>query len=241
MPRTKRGADRPRRRRGSAMGSGRIWPLDGNAAGAPDGKEPAGSLEGDAHFVDSPFGKAVSLDGDGDSVVIPRQRCDERWRRRLHRRGLDSPAAAPKSRNRQSREHHSGRTAGIWTCPTTRAACGSKQPGRTTVQWDRLVAAGNRFAPMPGSMLRPLCGAGRRKRGSTSTATRWRRGQLVRRTWTTPKSNLHLGRIRSAQTFQGELDEVRIYRRALGEAEIQGLVQPGTAVCDSRLPKSLKT
>ena len=32
----------------------------------------AGRLEGDAKFVDSPFGKAVSLDGDGDSVVIPR-------------------------------------------------------------------------------------------------------------------------------------------------------------------------
>jgi hypothetical protein len=38
----------------------------------PDGKEPAGNLEGNAKFVDSPFGKAVSLDGEGDSVVIPR-------------------------------------------------------------------------------------------------------------------------------------------------------------------------
>ena len=33
---------------------------------------PAGTLEGNAQFVDSPFGKAVSLDGDGDAVVIPR-------------------------------------------------------------------------------------------------------------------------------------------------------------------------
>ena len=36
-------------------------------------------------------------------------------------------------------------------------------------------------------------------------------------------------RARSARPShsQGDLDEVRIYRRALGEAEIQGLVQPG--------------
>jgi hypothetical protein len=39
--------------------------------------------------------------------------------------------------------------------------------------------------------------------------------------------NLHLGRIPGAQPFQGELDEVRLYRRALGEAEIQGLLEPG--------------
>src|SRR5262245_34430070 len=39
--------------------------------------------------------------------------------------------------------------------------------------------------------------------------------------------NLQLGRIPGAQPFQGELDEVRIYHRALSEAEIQGLLQPG--------------
>ena len=42
-----------------------------------------------------------------------------------------------------------------------------------------------------------------------------------------PKMDLHLGRIPEAQSFRGELDEVRMYRRALGEAEIQALVQPG--------------
>jgi len=42
-----------------------------------------------------------------------------------------------------------------------------------------------------------------------------------------PKVDLHLGRIPGAQTFRGELDEVRLYRRALGEAEIQALVEPG--------------
>ena len=42
-----------------------------------------------------------------------------------------------------------------------------------------------------------------------------------------PKVNLHLGRIPDGQALRGELDEVRIYRRGLEEAEIQALVQPG--------------
>ena len=39
------------------------WPLNGDVAG---------SLHGDAKFVDSPFGKAVSFTTGADSVVIPR-------------------------------------------------------------------------------------------------------------------------------------------------------------------------
>jgi hypothetical protein len=42
-----------------------------------------------------------------------------------------------------------------------------------------------------------------------------------------PRMNLHLGRIPGAQAFRGDLDEVRIYRRALDEAEIQALLEPG--------------
>ena len=42
-----------------------------------------------------------------------------------------------------------------------------------------------------------------------------------------PKLGSPLGPHRPAPAFLGELDEVRLYRRALDEAEIQGLVQPG--------------
>ena len=53
--------------------------------------------------------------------------------------------------------------------------------------------------------------------------------------------DLHLGRIPDAQSFRGELDEVRIYRRALGEAEIQGLVAAGKAVCAAASRKTART
>jgi hypothetical protein len=42
-----------------------------------------------------------------------------------------------------------------------------------------------------------------------------------------PKFDMRLGRLGAAQPFLGELDQVRIYRRVLGEAEILGLVLPG--------------
>ncbi len=46
------------------------WPLDGNAASNPERTELTGRLLGNARFVRSPFGQAVSLDG--DSVVVRR-------------------------------------------------------------------------------------------------------------------------------------------------------------------------
>lgn len=39
--------------------------------------------------------------------------------------------------------------------------------------------------------------------------------------------DLHLGRIQDAQLFKGQIDEVRIYRRALEPAELQALMEPG--------------
>ncbi|MEO7648826.1 MAG: DUF1592 domain-containing protein, partial [Bryobacteraceae bacterium] len=55
------------------------------------------------------------------------------------------------------------------------------------------------------------------------------KGQIGPANLDNPKVKLHLGRIPDAQQFRGELDEVRIYRRALDEAELQALVEPGRA------------
>lgn len=44
-----------------------------------------------------------------------------------------------------------------------------------------------------------------------------------------PKLDLHVGRIPEAQQFVGEIDEVRLYRRALADAELQALIEPGRA------------
>ena len=61
------------------------------------------------------------------------------------------------------------------------------------------------------------------------------RGEIGPANLDSPELDLTLGGSATAQPFQGDLDEVRLYRRALGEAEIQGLLQPGNSSC-SRLP-----
>jgi hypothetical protein len=42
-----------------------------------------------------------------------------------------------------------------------------------------------------------------------------------------PMMGLHIGRIPETPPFRGEIDEVKIYKRALSEGEVQGLVEPG--------------
>ena len=54
-----------------------LWNLDGNTESSHKRKELAGKLTGDAKFVDSPIGKngkAIALDGNGDAVVVPRDK-----------------------------------------------------------------------------------------------------------------------------------------------------------------------
>jgi hypothetical protein len=53
------------------------------------------------------------------------------------------------------------------------------------------------------------------------------KGQIGPANLDDPKVDLHIGRIPEGARFRGEVDEVHIYRRALEEAEIQALVQPG--------------
>jgi len=45
-----------------------------------------------------------------------------------------------------------------------------------------------------------------------------------------PQARLHIGRIENGQGFHGQIDEVRIYNRALAPGEIQALVEPGRAI-----------
>ena len=196
-------------------------------------------LEGDAHFVDSPFGKAVSLDGNGDSLVIPRHdamnvaKATLRWRPGSTRRNSEERASLVW-------ERITGRTAGTWTCPTTRAACGSKQPGRTIDPTGRSLRRRESFAPNAWQHVAAVVRRGKNETRLYVNGYPVAKGEIGPANLDNPKMNLHLGRIAEAQAFRGELDEVRIYRRALGEAEIQALVQPGRQFAH-RLPKNLKT
>ena len=97
------------------------WPLNGDVAG---------SLHGDAKFVDSPFGKAVSFTTRRRFRADPSYRCAERRRRRLYGSGLDPPQPTPQSGDCRAETRVS--RAGILTWPTTVGPFGLKPPDPTT-------------------------------------------------------------------------------------------------------------
>ena len=202
------------------------WPFDGTAAGTPGRAELAGRLEGDALFVDSPFGKAVSLDGYGDSVVIPRHDAMNV--------GQGDFTVAAWIRPRQLRRAGIVALGGYeWThgwildMPSDKGALRIETTGPDT------LSNGTVSSP-PGVILddawQHVAAVVRRRNNETRLYVNGypvAKGKIGAANLDNPRLNLHLGRVPNAQEFRGELDELRIYRRALDEAELQALVEPG--------------
>ncbi len=203
-----------------------FWPFDGNANTTPEQNDLAGQLQGNARFVASPFGQAVSLDGDGDSVMVPRQ----------------------ESMNVGDGDF----TVSAWIRPgeLRRAGIVSLGSYNWTHGWYldmpdnkgtlRLETAGpdnqtNGSMSSQTGVLRPnvwqhVTAVVRRGKSETRLFVNGypvAKGLIGAANLDNPKMNLQLGRIRAAQAFKGEIDEVHIYRRALDETEIQALLERG--------------
>ncbi|MBM3737030.1 MAG: DUF1592 domain-containing protein [Acidobacteria bacterium] len=197
---------------------GGSWPLDGSAE--------TGSLEGKAHFADSPFGKALSLDGDGDSLVIPRNA------------GMNVGTGAF--------------TVSAWIRPRPLRKAGIV--GLGVYNWShgwyldmpdnkgilRIETSGpdnepNGSLSSPPGVIRPntwqhvaaVVARGKNETRLYVNGYPVAKGETGSANLDNPRMNLHIGRIQGANQFRGEIDEVRIYQRALGEREIQALVAPG--------------
>ncbi len=223
---------------GSKLDEGLIgaWKLDGDTVatgGSPNDALPNrsgfenGRLTGDVKFIDSPFGKGVSLDGKDDAVVVSRH----------------------ESMNVGDGEF----TVAAWIHPTQLRQAGIVCLGKYswTHGWYldmpnnqgvlRIETAGPNNQPngtvqSPPGALRAntwqhVAAVVRREgKGETQLYINGypvAKGNIRATNLDNPKVDLHIGRIQEAQQFAGEIDEVRIYRRALGEAEIQALVEPG--------------
>jgi len=186
------------------------------------------SLQGAAKMVESPFGKAISLSEGGDSVTIPR--------------------------NDSLNVHDGDFTATAWVHPGQIHKAGIIARGGEEMHGWCLEVVDNRgtirldtngpdnqsngtVSSAPGAIKTDVWQhvAVVVKRGKLDDReTRiYVNGHLVARggigpaDLDNPKLDLRLGRIGVAKSFQGQIDEVRLYRRTLSEAEIQGLVQPG--------------
>jgi hypothetical protein len=198
------------------------WPLDG---------EPAGILRGQAKFVDSPFGKAVSLAGNDGSVVIPRTASMNvgegeftvaAW---IHPRQLGKAGIAVLgAEGTQGWYLDLSDNRGTIRFDTNGP---DKQPNGSLSSPPGVIRV-NAWQHVAAVIKRARQGEyGRNEARLYVNGYVVARGEIGPENLDNPKLDFTLGRIGDSQPFDGDLDEIRIYRRALDESEIQGLLQPG--------------
>jgi len=202
------------------------WPLDGNASGDPKRKELTGRLEGDARYIDSPFGKALSLDGDGDSVVIDRddsmnvgtgEYTVAAW---IHPRELRQGGIVCLGKYSWTHGWYFDmpNNQGVLRIETVNPANVSNgtvasRPGVIRVNRWQHVAAVVRRAPKETRLF--------------VNGYQVASGSVAATNLDNPNIHMYIGRIQDSKLFKGEIDEVRFYRRALETAEIQALLESG--------------
>ena len=208
-----------------------VWKLDGNADSLPKSKKLTGRLVGNAEFVDSPIGaggKAIALDGNGDAVVVPRDVSMDV--------GKGEFTVAAWIRPTELRQ------AGIvclgkysWTHGWYLDMPGHLGPGVLRIETANPDNQPNgTVASRPGVIRvnewQHVAAVVRRGKNQTRIYVNGYEvgvGTIEPRVLDNPKVDLHIGRIQDAQQFKGEIDEVRLYKRALGVAELKALLVPG--------------
>lgn len=206
-----------------------LWTLNGTSLSSPDRKELAGRLVGNPEYVSSPFGKAIGLDGNGDSVVIPRHESMNVGTGDFTVCAWINPLEL-----RQSGIVCLGKYS--WThgwyldMPNNRGvlrietAGPNNQANGTVASQPNAVRAG---------VWQHVAAVVKRGRGETRiyvNGTVAASGDIGNANLDNRNVDLHLGRIQEAHQFKGMLNNVTIYRRALDVTEIQGLVEPGRSL-----------
>ena len=205
------------------------WQLNQNAHSTPKRDSLQGQLLGGAQYVDSPFGQAISLDGTDDCVVVKR---DDSMNV-----GTGDFSVAAWIRPTQLRQ------AGIvclgkysWThgwyldMPNNQGVLRIETAGPNN-------QSNGTVASKPGiirvNTWQHVAAVVRRGKNQTNLYVN---GYLVA-TGTINNGNLdnravqlHIGRIQESKLFQGDIDDVHIYRRALDLSEIQALLEPGRSL-----------
>lgn len=184
------------------------------------------ALDGDVRPVKTPFGQGVRFDGEGDSVSIPRPEALQvgegdftvaAWIRPggLRKAGLIS-LGMPEWTHGWFLELADNRgTLRLETSRPDNESNGAvASPAGVIVpnQWQHVAAVV--------------------KRGTKDTTLYVNgyavaRGEIGKANLDNPRLKLVLGRLGKAQSFKGVMDEVRIYTRALAEAELQALIEAG--------------
>jgi len=198
------------------------WPQEGPGSGR---------LEGKAKLVDSVFGKAVSTNGGADALVVPRNALPTNdaqnvgegdfsiagWinPNQLRRAGIMSLAG-------------SGRMQG-WYLEVSDAkgalrfqTTGSDSSASSTVSSPAGVIKAKTWQHVAVVVRR-----GRNETVLYVNGYRVAKASMGSAQFDDTRADLQIGSVAGTQAFPGELAAMRLYRRPLEEAEIQGLLQPG--------------
>ena len=205
------------------------WSFEGESPGMSVSGDLTGALQGGCKVVDSPLGsqgKAIQLDGTDDSLVIPRSPAMD-----VGDGDFTVSAWIKPAQLRQGGIVCLGRYSWVhgwyFDMPNNRGVLRietvnpDNQPNGTVAsrpgvirvnQWQHVAAVVQR-----GKNRTHLYVNGYRVATGTVAAT----------ALDNPAVDLHIGRIQNSQLFKGQIDEVRFYRRALGRAELEALIEPG--------------
>lgn len=200
------------------------WPMDGTTASTPERRELAGRLQGNSHFVPSPFGQSLSLDG--DAMVVPRHETMNvgegdftvaAWvkPRRLQQGGLVCLGKYNWTHGWYLDLPDNEGVLRIETAGPENQSNGVVTSPRGAIRantWQHVAAVVRRGENQTQLYVNGFAVA---------------KGTIGPANLDNPRVDLMIGRIQGAQPFRGELDDVRLYRRALDEAEVQALLAPG--------------
>lgn len=202
------------------------WPLDGDPQGKSGDKSIVSELVEGSKFSDSPFGKSLSLDGKSGGVIAnrtPEMDVGEGdftvaawiYPRELRQGGIVSLGGYGYTHGwLLDMPNHTG-ILRLETATNDRKHNGTVQsrPGMLRInQWQHVAAVIRR---------------GENKTRLYVNGFEVASGTIGNANLDNPSAKLHIGRIPDAQRFQGEIDEVHVYSRALEEAELESLIEPG--------------
>ena len=203
------------------------WPLNGDGQSDPAHEALQGRLEGEATFVDSPFGKALQLDGDGDSLIVERDDM-------LNVKDGEFTVTAWI----HPRELKQGGIVCLGKYNMTHGWYFDMPNNKGVLRLETITSMG-----MPNGTVTSTPGV-LRKDAWQHVAAVVRHGENQTRLFVNgyevasgtveswdldnPDVSLHIGRIQDSKGFKGDIDEVRIYRRALEDSEILALISEGS-------------
>ena len=201
-------------------GLGGAWEFGGESMGAAE-------LKGKARLVPSPFGQAVSLDGNGgDAVVVPRGEAI--------RVGEGDFTVSMWIRPGQLKKAGLVGAGGYdWThgwyleMPDNRGSLRLETAGADNMSNGALASAPGMLRPNLWQHVAAVVRRGKKDSRIYVNGYLVAEGTIGAVNLDNPKLDLTVGRVKGGGAFKGEVDEVRIYRRALEEAEIEALIEPG--------------